>query len=128
MQKKPKSQLLHPRIEFAPARNAGVSFFESSTMSFEVIHAEIMLARPYLIPRERTEKGIKNGYSYWLQVPPSKELRVIRLSQESGSYELVRSASERKTREKVRQRFSGSVVELLVIIDEQVEIIRKHER
>ncbi len=76
-------------------------------MSFEAIHAEIMLARSYLIPRERTEMGIRNGYSYWLQAPPSKELRVIRLSQEGGSFELVRSASERKAREKVRQRFSG---------------------
>ncbi|WER50551.1 hypothetical protein CupriaWKF_34085 [Cupriavidus sp. WKF15] len=96
-------------------------------MSFEAIHAEIMLARPYLIPRERTEKGIRNGYSYWLRVPPSKELRVIRLSQEGSGYELVRSASEGKTRGTVRQRFSGSVAELLAIIDEQVEIIRKHE-
>lgn len=97
-------------------------------MSIEAIHAEIMLARPYLIPRERTEQGIRNGYSYWLRVPPSKELRVIRLSQEGGSYELVRSASERKTREKVRLRFSGSVAELLAIIDEQVEIIQKQSR
>ncbi len=93
-------------------------------MSLEVIHAEIMLARPYLIARERTEMGIRNGYSYWLRVPPSKEVRVIRLSQEDGSYELVRSASERKTLAKVRQRFSGSVAELLAIIDEQIELIR----
>jgi hypothetical protein len=97
-------------------------------MSLEAIHAEIMLARSYLIPRERTDKGIRNGYSYWLQVPPSKELRVIRLSEEGGTYELVRSASERKARERVRQRFTGSVADLLVIIDEQVEIIRKDER
>ncbi|SOZ19184.1 hypothetical protein [Cupriavidus taiwanensis] len=97
-------------------------------MSLEAIHAEIMLARPYLIPRERTEEGIRNGYSYWLRVPPSKEVRVIRLSQEDGSYELVRSASERKTLAKVRQRFSGSVAELLAIIDEQIDIIRKPER
>lgn len=97
-------------------------------MSLEAIHAEIMLARPYLIPRERTDKGIRNGYSCWLQAPPSKELRVIRLSEEGGTYELVRSASERKARERVRQRFTGSVADLLVIIDEQVEIIRKDER
>ncbi len=97
-------------------------------MSFEAIHVEIMRARPYLIPRERTEKGIRNGYSYWLRVPPSKELRVIRLSQEDSGYELVRSASERETLTKLRHRFSGTVAELLVIIDEQVEIIRKQER
>ncbi|TDF62929.1 hypothetical protein [Cupriavidus sp. L7L] len=97
-------------------------------MSFEVIHAEIMLARPYLIPRERTDKGIRNGYSYWLKVPPSKELRVIRISQEGDSYELVRSASERKALQQVRQRFSGSMDELLAIIDEQVEIIRMYGR
>ncbi|MFC4521426.1 hypothetical protein [Cupriavidus pinatubonensis] len=126
MPKKPDSQALALK-SFSPLPNAGALFFESSTMSFEAIHAEIMLARPYLIPRERTEKGIRNGYSYWLRVPPSKELRVIRLSQEEGSYELVRSASERQTLAKVRQRFSGSVSELLAIIDEQVEIIRKHD-
>jgi hypothetical protein len=40
----------------------------------------------------------------------------------------VRSASERKARERVRQRFTGSVADLLVIIDEQVEIIRKDKR
>ncbi|MFC4345655.1 hypothetical protein [Cupriavidus numazuensis] len=97
-------------------------------MSIEAIHAEIMLARPYLIPRERTEKGIRNGYSYWLRVPPSKELRVIRLSQADGNFELVRSASERKTLAKVRQPFSGSVAELLAIIDEQIDIIRKPQR
>ncbi|MCY1291889.1 hypothetical protein D9M68_223440 [compost metagenome] len=97
-------------------------------MSFEAIHAEIMLARPYLIPRERTDNGIRNGYSYWLKVPPSKELRVIRLSQDGDSYELVRSASERKALQQVRQRFSGSMNELLAIIDEQVEIIRKYGR
>ncbi|TPQ37088.1 hypothetical protein [Cupriavidus pinatubonensis] len=98
-------------------------------MPFEAIHAEIMLARPFLIPRERTEKGIRNGYSYWLQVPPSKELRVIRLSQEGGGrYELVRSASERKSRMKVRQLFSGSLAELLAIIDEEIAIIREPQR
>ncbi|WP_439672884.1 Transposase (plasmid) [Cupriavidus necator] len=97
-------------------------------MSFEAIHAEIMLARPYLIPRERTDNGIRNGYSYWLKVPPSKELRVIRLSQDGDSYELVRSASERKALQQVRQSFSGSMNELLAIIDEQVEIIRKYGR
>jgi len=97
-------------------------------MSFEAIHAEIMLARPYLIPRQRTDKGIRNGYSYWLKVPPSKELRVIRLSQEGESYELVRSASERKALQQVRHRFSGSMDELLAIIDEQVELIRKYGR
>ncbi len=67
-------------------------------MSFEAIHAEIMLARPYPVPRERTEQGVRNGYSYWLRLPPSKELTVIRLSQSGNSYELVRSASERRMR------------------------------
>ncbi|GLC98123.1 hypothetical protein Tamer19_75320 [Cupriavidus sp. TA19] len=98
-------------------------------MSFEAIHADIMLARPNLVPRERTERGIRNGYSYWLRLPPSKELRVIRLSQQSGdSYELVRSASERRTRQKVRQRFSGSLSELIAIIDEEIDFIRQDER
>ncbi|WP_042876465.1 hypothetical protein [Cupriavidus necator] len=98
-------------------------------MSLEAIHADIMLARPYLVPRERTEQGIRNGYSYWLRLPPSKERRVIRLSQESGNrYELVRSASERRMRQKMRQHFSGSLTELLTIIDEEVDIIRKAER
>ncbi len=97
-------------------------------MSLDVIHTEIMLARPYLLPRERTDNGIRNGYSYWLKVPPSKELRVIRLSQDGNSYELVRSASERKALQQVRQRFSGSMNELLAIIDEQLELIRKYGR
>ena len=101
----------------------GFCFFESSTMSLEAIHAEIMLARTYLIPRERTEKG-----ELGMVIPPSKELPVIRLSQEDGSFELVRSASERKTLAKVRQPFSGWVAELLAIIDEQIAIIRKPER
>ncbi len=97
-------------------------------MSLEAIHADIMLARPYLVPRERTERGVRNGYSYWLRLPPSKELRVIRLSQPSAhSYELVRSASERRTRKQVRERFTGSVTELLAIIDEEIGIIRKEQ-
>lgn len=98
-------------------------------MSFEVIHADVMLARPNLVPRERTERGIRNGYSYWLRLPPSKELRVIRLSHQSGdSYELVRAASERRTRQKIRQRFSGSIAELIAIIDEEIDILCKDER
>ncbi len=98
-------------------------------MSFEAIHADIMLARPYLVPRERTEQGIRNGYSYWLLLAPSKELRIIRLSQQVGnSYELVRSASERRMRQKIRQRFSGSLAELLAIIDEEIDILLEDER
>ncbi|WP_152561870.1 hypothetical protein [Cupriavidus sp. SK-3] len=98
-------------------------------MSFEAIHADIMLARPNLVPRERTERGIRNSYAYWLRLPFSKEFRVIRLSQQAGgSYELVRSASERRTRQKIRQRFSGSLAELIAIIDEEIDILRKDER
>jgi len=98
-------------------------------MSFEAIHADIMLARPYLVARERTEQGIRNGYSYWLRLPPSKEFRVIRLSQQLGnSFELVRSASERRMRQQIRQRFSGSLTELLTIIDEEIDIIRVDAR
>ncbi|WP_115687106.1 hypothetical protein [Cupriavidus taiwanensis] len=95
-------------------------------MSFEAMHADIMLARPYLLPRGRTERGIRNGYSYWLRLPPGKQLRIIRLSQQFGkSYKLVRSASERRMRQKIRQRFSGALAELLAIIDEEIDIIRE---
>lgn len=98
-------------------------------MSFEAIHAEIMLARPYLVPEDRTEQGVRIGYSYWLRLPSGKKLRAIRLTQQSGgSYELVRAASERTTGKRLRQRFSGSLNELLGIIDEEVDTIRRYER
>lgn len=71
----------------------------------------------------RSESG-RAGFA-----PAGKSAGFARRTSNSGgnSYELVRSASERRTRQKIRQRFSGSLAELIAIIDEEIDFIRKDE-
>ncbi|WP_459190547.1 hypothetical protein [Ralstonia pseudosolanacearum] len=82
-------------------------------MLFEDFHREIQLARPILTPYER-----EDGYAYKVG---SK--RVIRLSPlKSGEFYLVRAASKRVKIPNSSGRFSGSLAELLTIIDHEIAV------
>lgn len=93
-------------------------------MLFEDIDREIQLARPVLIPCER-----KDGYAYKIG---SK--RVIRLSPlKNGEFYLVRAASKRAKISNSSGRFTGTLAELLAIIDHEIAVTqaatpRKHTR
>lgn len=85
-------------------------------MTLDDFHREILHARPELVDYRRSD----GGYSFSIG---SK--RVIRLQPLSGArINLVKSASERATKSKQREAFSGSLAELLAILDAELALIQ----
>jgi hypothetical protein len=90
-------------------------------MSFTELHTGLLLAG-----RGLHADRIADGHSYWVFNGEGSKKRVIRLSSTSraGVFEVKRAATFRAAKDKsATHRFSGSVAELLPIVDIELALI-----